>query len=218
DRLLRFAEFRLMDGGEGRGESRFLRAVDNRLARKHGSEVLVADLARQQQQCQDAETEGALQATLRPIAPCNHPGSPPPCKTQSIFPPAQGDVMAQMRRIFYCRSKLAILLIGRQIATMSPQAVHGEAALAARSVSSRSPRRQIGRRRKSPAPRSGQKRDHRLPTIHRNATGTVPIIGTGRKWHRVSPAARRWHHIFTPCSAKYFSAPGCHGMGEFFID
>jgi hypothetical protein len=121
-----------MDGGEGRRESRFLRAVDNRLARKHGSEVLVADLARQQQQCQDAETEGALQATLRPIAPCNHPGLPPPCKTQSIFPPAQGDVMAQMRRIFYCRSKLAILLIGRRIATMSPQAVRRGAALAAR--------------------------------------------------------------------------------------
>jgi hypothetical protein len=40
--------------------------------------------------------------------------------------------MAQMRRIFYCRSKLAILLIGRRIATMSPQAVRREAALAAR--------------------------------------------------------------------------------------
>src|SRR5262245_14621866 len=92
----------------------------------------MADLARQQQQCQNAETEGALQDTLRPIAPCNHPGLPPPCKTQSIFPPAQGDVMAQMRRIFYCRSKLAILLIGPRIATTSPQAVHLEAALAAR--------------------------------------------------------------------------------------
>src|SRR5262249_55169190 len=96
-RLLRFAEFRLMDGWGGRRGSRFLRGGANRLARKHGSEVRVADLARQQQQCQDAETEGALQATLRPIAPCNHPGLPPPCKTQSIFPPAQGDVMAQMR-------------------------------------------------------------------------------------------------------------------------
>jgi hypothetical protein len=40
--------------------------------------------------------------------------------------------MAQMRRIFYCRSKLAILLIGQRIATMSPQAVHHEAAMAAR--------------------------------------------------------------------------------------
>src|SRR5262245_4593427 len=31
-------------------------------------------------------------------------------------------------------------------------------------------------------------------------------------------AARRRDHIFTPCSAKYFSAPGCHGIGEFFSD
>ena len=31
-------------------------------------------------------------------------------------------------------------------------------------------------------------------------------------------AALRRRHIFTPCSAKYFSAPGCHGIGEFFSD
>jgi len=37
--------------------------------------------------------------------------------------------MAQMRRIFYCRSKLAILLIGR-IATILPQAMHRAAAVA----------------------------------------------------------------------------------------
>jgi hypothetical protein len=30
--------------------------------------------------------------------------------------------------------------------------------------------------------------------------------------------ARRCDHIFTPCSAKYFTAPGCHGIGEFFSD
>src|SRR5262249_32282703 len=77
-------------------------------------------------------------------------------------------------------------------------------------------------------PGEGQKReDHHRPTIRRNATGTVPLVGIGRKqrlralmpagpWHRVSSAAP--YHIFTPCSAKYFSAPGCHGMGEFFID
>jgi hypothetical protein len=35
--------------------------------------------------------------------------------------------MAQMRRIFYCRINLAILLIGRQIATMLPQAAHRRA-------------------------------------------------------------------------------------------
>jgi hypothetical protein len=31
-------------------------------------------------------------------------------------------------------------------------------------------------------------------------------------------AALRRRHIFTPCSAKYFTAPGCHGIGEFFSD
>src|SRR5262249_40478056 len=100
DRLLWFAEFRLMDGGEGRRESRLLRAVGNPRAPKQGSERRGPAPAGQQQQGRDAETEGALQPPLRPIAPCNHPGLPPPCKTQSIFPPAQGDVMAQMRRIF----------------------------------------------------------------------------------------------------------------------
>jgi hypothetical protein len=35
--------------------------------------------------------------------------------------------MAQMRRIFYCRINLAILLIGRQIATILPQAAHRRA-------------------------------------------------------------------------------------------
>jgi hypothetical protein len=40
--------------------------------------------------------------------------------------------MAQMRRIFYCRINLAILLIGRPVATMLPQAAHRRATLAAR--------------------------------------------------------------------------------------
>jgi hypothetical protein len=40
--------------------------------------------------------------------------------------------MAQMRRIFYCRINLAILLIGRHVATMLPQAAHRRATLAAR--------------------------------------------------------------------------------------
>jgi hypothetical protein len=40
--------------------------------------------------------------------------------------------MAQMRRIFYCRINLAILLIRRQIATMLPQAAHRRATLAVR--------------------------------------------------------------------------------------
>jgi hypothetical protein len=39
----------------------------------------------------------------------------------------------------------------------------------------------------------------------------------------VSPAARRsllrarLDHIFAPFSFKYFTAPGCHGIGEFFV-
>jgi hypothetical protein len=40
--------------------------------------------------------------------------------------------MAQMRRIFYCRINLAILLIGRHVATMLPQAAHRRATLGAR--------------------------------------------------------------------------------------
>src|SRR5262245_59242660 len=52
-------------------------------------------------------------------------GLPPPLQNPNkILPPAQGGVMAQMRRIFYCRINLAILLIGRHVATMLPQAAH----------------------------------------------------------------------------------------------
>src|SRR5204862_7563911 len=32
------------------------------------------------------------------------------------------------------------------------------------------------------------------------------------------PGRPHRHHIFTPCSARYFTAPGCQGIGEFFID
>src|SRR5262249_40547800 len=60
-------------------------------------------------------------------------GLPPPLPHANNLPPlAQGGVMAQMRRIFYCRITLAILLIGRHVATMSPQAAHRRAILAAR--------------------------------------------------------------------------------------
>jgi hypothetical protein len=58
---------------------------------------------------------------------------PPPLQNATnILLPAQGGVMAQMRRIFYCRIKLAILLIGRPIATMLPQAAQRRHTLAAR--------------------------------------------------------------------------------------
>jgi len=60
-------------------------------------------------------------------------GLPPPLQNaNNILPLAQGGVMAQMRRIFYCRINLAILLIGQHIATMSPHAAHRRATLAAR--------------------------------------------------------------------------------------
>src|SRR5262249_39977328 len=179
-------------------------------------ESLVAPRVGKQEKSEEAETEGAQNTPWRLLAPGTHPGRPRPCKTQPIFPPAQGDVRAQMRRIFYCRSKLAILLIGRRIATMSPQAVRREAALAARfrklpvTAAANRPAKERAQ------PGEGQKReDHHRPTIRRNATGTVPLVGIGRKQrlralmragpgHRVSSAAP--YHIFTPCSAKYFSA------------
>jgi hypothetical protein len=38
--------------------------------------------------------------------------------------------------------------------------------------------------------------------------------------HRVPAAAAdiRYRHIFRPFSVKYFTAPGCQGIGEFFGD
>ena len=66
-----------------------------------------------------------LDATISRLAPA-------PAKRNHILLPAQGGVMAQMRRIFYWRTKLAILLIDRPVATMLPQAAHRQATLAAR--------------------------------------------------------------------------------------
>lgn len=52
-------------------------------------------------------------------------------------------------------------------------------------------------------------RDQRIPKPHsKRPTGGVPV---GHHFARLSPA-----HIFTPFSVKYFVAPGCHGIGEFF--
>src|SRR5947209_8589937 len=41
----------------------------------------------------------------------------------------------------------------------------------------------------------------------------------GARLSAVQPVARGWafNHIFTPFSVKYFTAPGCHGIGEFFV-
>jgi hypothetical protein len=62
--------------------------------------------------------------------------APAPAKRNHILLPAQGGVMAQMRRIFYWRTKLAILLIDRPVATMLPQAVHRQAMLRHDAISS----------------------------------------------------------------------------------
>jgi hypothetical protein len=68
--------------------------------------------------------------------------------------------MAQMRRIFYCRINLAILLIGRPVATMLPQAAHRRATLAARCA--QPPLNVIktrdGRSQSCPARRAGRER------------------------------------------------------------
>jgi hypothetical protein len=61
-----------VDGAERRGKRRLLRAIDDRLTRDQRGEVLLSDLARQQQQHQDAEAEGGSQTALRPVARCNH--------------------------------------------------------------------------------------------------------------------------------------------------
>src|SRR5262249_12147036 len=129
----------------------------------------------------------------RPPACCAmHPsvGLPPPLRNankppalrnaNNILLSAKGGVMAQMRRIFYWRIKLAILLIVRPVATMLPQAAHRRATLAARCDIRPS------RRIRGPA--------------QRMQIGGVsfPDDGAGR-------AALRRRHIFTPCSAKYFS-------------
>ena len=116
---------------------------------------------------------------------------PRPCKTQPIFPPAQGDVMAQMRQIFYGRRKLAIALIG----SGSPQCCRRRCTVDRLGGKICQPRRAA----------HGSDRARRTSSAREPARG----IPAGRP-HR--------HHIFTPCSARYFSAPGCHGIGEFLID
>jgi hypothetical protein len=161
-----------------------------------------------------------------------------------------------MRRIFYCRINLAILLIGRHIATMSPQAAHRRAILAApcarppldgiRTGDGRSqkqprtaswPRTQVRSVRRSPtgvwsastsiaATRRERRREARELGYSRDEGASIerrkwdnPTCGVkpDRCGRRIRPT-RRDDHIFTPCSAKYFSAPGCHGIGEFFSD
>jgi hypothetical protein len=47
------------------------------MARDQRGEILVCDLARQQQQYQDAETKGGSEATLRPATRPNHPLADP---------------------------------------------------------------------------------------------------------------------------------------------
>src|SRR5262249_16421192 len=71
-RRARDAELGLVDGAERGSKRGLLGAVDHRLTREQGSEVLVSDLARQQQQHQDAEAEGGSQTALRPVARCTH--------------------------------------------------------------------------------------------------------------------------------------------------
>ncbi len=65
---LHAGEFRPADRAGGRCKGRLLRAVDDQLMRNQRGEVSVPDLARQQQQRQNAEAEGGLQAALRPFA------------------------------------------------------------------------------------------------------------------------------------------------------
>ncbi len=61
------AEPLLMNGAEGRDEGSLLRTLtDLRLACDQPSQILVAELARQQQQCEDTEAEGGPKAALRP--------------------------------------------------------------------------------------------------------------------------------------------------------
>src|SRR5258708_27525803 len=101
-------------------------------------------------------------------------GLPPPLRNaNNILLPAKGGVMAQMRRIFYWRIKLAILLIGRPVATMLPQAAHRQATLAARrdirpSRWIRGPAQRMQNRRRHARPMTAQGR-RPAPTSHLHA-------------------------------------------------
>src|ERR1700758_140132 len=87
-------------------------------------------------------------------------GLPPPLRNaNNILLPAKGGVMAQMRRIFYWRIKLAILLIGRPVATMLPQAARRRAILAARCA------RPTGEVRSSRARHAGRERKFDRPSL-----------------------------------------------------
>jgi hypothetical protein len=55
-----------MNGAEWGCKESLLRTLAYRLAGNQPGQVLVADLARQQQQYEDTEAEGRSEATLRP--------------------------------------------------------------------------------------------------------------------------------------------------------
>jgi len=62
-----------MNGAERRGKRRLEGAIDQRrLIRHQRGKVLIADLARQQQQHQNAEREGSAQTARRPAGRRNH--------------------------------------------------------------------------------------------------------------------------------------------------
>lgn len=48
----------------------------------------------------------------------------------------------------------------------------------------------------------------------RPALGGKPKAQAAER-NQCKPEAR-WRHILTPFSLRYFTAPGCHGIGEFF--
>src|SRR5207237_5997850 len=82
-----------------------------RLATKRSSEILIAELARQQRQREDTEAEWSPQAALRPSMQRKHQQLTPSPKSEHIIESRQGAVVAQLRPIFYCRINLAIALI-----------------------------------------------------------------------------------------------------------
>src|SRR5712691_2161381 len=71
-----------MDRAEGRGQRALVRTLDDRRSPDQRSEVLVSDLARQQQQHQDAQAEGRHEATLLPLTRRNHPYAYPDPKSR----------------------------------------------------------------------------------------------------------------------------------------
>jgi hypothetical protein len=102
--------------------------------------------------------------------------------------------MAQMRRIFYCRINLAILLIGRHVATMLPQAAHRRATLAARCA--QVPRNVIktrdGRSQSCRARRAGgkRKRDRQPDRQLEFGQPQLPLLQPRREQRLGAKAAR----------------------------